>query len=592
MFGTPRGTRWRAGAALVVASLICGGAGPAWSAPGQVAQPGSEGSAGAETGASAVVWRGAKQVTDSADLPGSGNWGNYPVLAAGSDARRATATWIRRGAVQASASNNGRKWTAPARVSANGFRAIYPAVAVSADGLRVTAAWEQWPKGNPEWSSRRVAAAVSTDGGRTWAALTVLSDGGGKRPQIATSVDGERIVAVWTQFSGDDWRVMASSSADGGDTWTKPAELGQSADDPPQLVMSDDGARAVAVWKGPSGVGLLSAATADGGSSWQLSQVFGGLVGLFDVAASADAATVFLAANTDVVGSADVLSTGVTLWSSTDGGATWGDWQDISDGGFVPALGVSASGRAIVLASAAGDPSCEVQRDKACVLTVSTSTDGGISWSAARAISRDDGNDDFPYSVEVSYDGSTSTVLWREEVPQGEDFRVVGYDSATSTDGGQTWGPPSIFPRTAREIAGSPPGKPLIATSAVRDIAVSGDGTRVIALSTLQTTMRKQAVSASVGRVLPARAYVSVNPRKQRAALRVKIRPELGGTWQWRFRVLKKKAGSWKKLKRRYTTTGPHHTRTLNLDRGRYRVKARPGHGYAGATSRTIRLRR
>ena len=95
------------------------------------------------------------------------------------------------------------------------------------------------------------------------------------------------------------------------------------------------------------------------------------------------------------------------------------------------------------------------------------------------------------------------------------------------------------------------------------------------------------------------RTRVVAKAKKRRNVLRVRIRPDLGPTKQWKFTVKKKrKSGSWRALKKRkggvkvYRTKGRKHVRVLNLPKGRYKVRSRPARGYGADTSRVVRLKR
>jgi len=86
----------------------------------------------------------------------------------------------------------------------------------------------------------------------TWTTPQTLSQMGqdyhGHR--LAASADGTRVTGVWSLDDGTDWRVQTASSSDTGATWTTPQTLsdpGQNADSP-QVVTSSDGRRPMALW--------------------------------------------------------------------------------------------------------------------------------------------------------------------------------------------------------------------------------------------------------------------------------------------------------------------------------------------------------
>ncbi|MGB7980661.1 MAG: right-handed parallel beta-helix repeat-containing protein [Candidatus Nanopelagicales bacterium] len=73
--------------------------------------------------------------------------------------------------------------------------------------------------------------------------------------------------------------------------------------------------------------------------------------------------------------------------------------------------------------------------------------------------------------------------------------------------------------------------------------------------------------------------------------LHVNVNPNMGKGY-WKFKVQRRKAdGTWKHVKTR-RTLGSKETRSLNLPKGRYRVIVLAKYNYAGATSRTVYLKR
>jgi hypothetical protein len=92
--------------------------------------------------------------------------------------------------------------------------------------------------------------------------------------------------------------------------------------------------------------------------------------------------------------------------------------------------------------------------------------------------------------------------------------------------------------------------------------------------------------------VTPKRPKVKVKAKNRRSRLFVDIDPNLRGRKAWRFQVQKKAKRTWRLLPRTYRTKGLKETRTLDLKKGTYRVRVKPGNGYAAATSRRVRLKR
>jgi sugar lactone lactonase YvrE len=79
--------------------------------------------------------------------------------------------------------------------------------------------------------------------------------------------------------------------------------------------------------------------------------------------------------------------------------------------------------------------------------------------------------------------------------------------------------------------------------------------------------------------------------------LKVRVRPEPSSKKQWKFKVLKKKGGKFVALKKKgkvkvYRTKTAKHTKTLNLKKGKYKVKVLKKRGYTGSTSKVVKLKR
>lgn len=84
---------------------------------------------------------------------------------------------------------------------------------------------------------------------------------------------------------------------------------------------------------------------------------------------------------------------------------------------------------------------------------------------------------------------------------------------------------------------------------------------------------------------------VKVKAVSGRSKLHVDVNPDKGNGY-WTFRVQRRAANhSWRTLKT-YRTKGAHETRTVDLEKGTYRVRVKAKYGYQGVTSGAVRLRR
>ena len=124
-------------------------------------------------------------------------------------------------------------WDAPITLSLLGGTAAKPQLVT--DGTTITATWE-----SSDGSTFRIQASSSTDGGTTWSTPADLSAAGQGAfyPQLVT--DGTTITATWQRVDGSGFRIQASSSTDGGTTWSTPADLSAAAPGEPELAAPDE----------------------------------------------------------------------------------------------------------------------------------------------------------------------------------------------------------------------------------------------------------------------------------------------------------------------------------------------------------------
>lgn len=165
--------------------------------------------------------------------------------------------------------DGGKTWTAPVRV--DGGRPAYHFSAgdarVIAEGDAVYAIWARPGKG--PHGSGPLAAARSTDGGKTWAAAGSPSEGspfGRRFPALAISKGV--VHAVWLDRENKS-KVLASFSADGARTWSKPATLDPDACECcwNAALAGADGA-VYALYRGRNPRDMDAVVSRDGGKTW------------------------------------------------------------------------------------------------------------------------------------------------------------------------------------------------------------------------------------------------------------------------------------------------------------------------------------
>ena len=194
---------------------------------------------------------GVSNWSTSVPLSEAGQAASRPQVTASTNGTRLTAAWQRFDGSfdriqSATSSDAGVNWTpVPVTHSAAGSDAYDPQIVGSDDGVNVTISW---PREDPN-SSYLIETASSDDGGGSWNSARLLSDNTQEAydPAVATSADGRRVLAAWSQSDGTDFRIQSSIrliqtapgapravTAAAGDglltaSWTPPADDGNSA---------------------------------------------------------------------------------------------------------------------------------------------------------------------------------------------------------------------------------------------------------------------------------------------------------------------------------------------------------------------------
>jgi len=172
--------------------------------------------------------------------------------------------------------DGGKSWTAPVRV--DGGRPAYHFGAgdarVAAFGDEVFALWALPGKG--PHGSGPLAAARSTDGGKTWSPASSPSEGsdfGRRFPALAVSSGA--VVAVWLDRKANS-KVLASRSTDGARTWSAPATLDPDACECCWNAALAPGDGAVyALYRGKNPRDMDMVVSRDGGRTWGKPSVAG-----------------------------------------------------------------------------------------------------------------------------------------------------------------------------------------------------------------------------------------------------------------------------------------------------------------------------
>jgi hypothetical protein len=324
-----------------------------------------------------------------------------------------------------SASASGTTWSTPVDLSAAGQNAFRPQVAVDGSG-NLIAVWER-----DDGDNEIIQASTSTNGGVTWSTPVNLSAAGQNASDPQLTVDGSaNVTAVWARSDGSNPIIQASTSTNGGVTWSTPVDLsaaGASAFNPQVAV--DGSGNLTAVWRrADQGFATIQAATStDGGATWSTPvDLSAANQNAFNPQVAVDGS-----GNLTAVWSQDVGSDGIIQASrSTDGGVTWSTPVNLS------AAGQNASDPQLTVDGSA-NVTAVWARDNGSnpIIQASTSTNGGVTWSTPVNVSAG-GQDAFYPQVTVDGSGNLTAVWYR---PDGFNFIV---QASTSTDGGATWSTP------------------------------------------------------------------------------------------------------------------------------------------------------
>ncbi len=192
------------------------------------------------------------------NLSSAGQTAQFPQISLSSDGASATAVWERGNgsnviiqSASATITGNTATWATSIDLSVAGQNSTAPQISISSDGTKATAVWDRYNGSNHIIQS---ASATITGNTATWSTPSNLSGAGqnASRPQISISSDGGKAVAVWERFNGSNFIIQSSTATIAGNTaiWSTPNNLSELGADAnlPQVSLSDDGSKATAVW--------------------------------------------------------------------------------------------------------------------------------------------------------------------------------------------------------------------------------------------------------------------------------------------------------------------------------------------------------
>lgn len=177
-----------------------------------------------------------------------GNAGNIDAFVSGS---AIAVVWARddgssRRVQATSSSDEGRTWGTPVTLSPPGSDAYGPKVLL--EGSTITAFWYR-----TTGADVITQATTSTSLGAAWAAPVTLPTGAGNAVEPSVVLIDSMITAAWKQWDGNNYRVRASTSTDGGRIWTQPVTLSAAGRDAFQPRVFRNGSVALVSWSRDDG---------------------------------------------------------------------------------------------------------------------------------------------------------------------------------------------------------------------------------------------------------------------------------------------------------------------------------------------------
>jgi LPXTG-motif cell wall-anchored protein len=332
----------------------------------------------------------------------------------------------------ATSTDSGATWGSAAAVGSGGDYAYRPTIASSSSGL-LAVTWVEDVAG-----SQAIYVATSADQGSTWSAAIAL-------PTISTSVDSPVIASSnsngFTVVWKEDFDKVASSSADGGLTWSPASVLSQNLNSYGDASVVPTGIdNVVAIFIEFNGndneYSIQSARSADGGVTWAakvaVTPAWSGGLGngryVIGVSPSTDSVVAFWTHG--LPGFTD----GLFAATSSNGGASWGSTIQVV--GPVDELSefrvqvVSPTTAGVLWYHWAGPSSA---------IAYSTVAVGAASASAPVVINPD-GSAYYDRLPSLATFGDIRVATWLQ---LGDSPALSGYYVSASCDAGATWNAPA-----------------------------------------------------------------------------------------------------------------------------------------------------
>ena len=392
-----------------------------------------------------------------------------------------------------------------------------PQVAMSASGTTAVAVWKL------EMGATSILQTRWFNNG-SWGPLQQIgSDVAAADPEVDITDDGHTALVVWRNGTGADRVIRAAWGHDG--AWDAPNSLTSAGTDSvtPDVDLSGDGSRAVAIWRRYAGGVYSVEATEWAGSTWSPPQ-------WLSASAQTSSAEVGVTDTGAVAAWIEVRGGTYRVLSSRRSAGNWSQESVLSPAGsnaYTPMLVTRGSAASLVWSREVGG-----------IRIVEASADSGSGWSAVQVLSRP-GESSYDPHVSVSSDTASAMAVWT--VATGLDRKVTGSRYANGV-----WEAPGDISAVS-QLAGNPVihvdsaatsgvgfwrgrdgNVALLRTTRVTDQADGGTGPvtgpkRPAAVSRLRTHITKSHVRVTWRSAADATSYRVVLKKRGKDGSRVRV---------------------------------------------------------------------
>ena len=285
-------------------------------------------------------------------------------------------------------------------------------------GQNIYTVWTDFTPGNYEIFFRR-----SADGGATWYAARKLTNSVGTSLNPAIAVSGPNVYVVWMENPGLDPEIHIRKSTDGGETWGTARNLSNNAGISQYPRLAVNGSEVYVVWQDetPGKACVFIRTSTDGGATWNAARrLSNNIGGAFTPRIALDSPNVYVVWQDHTSGTAEVY-----FRTSTDGGLTWAAARKVSNNAgasCTPDIAVSGTNVYVVWNDdTPGNYEIHFRR----------STDGGATWLTVQRLTNNAGASAEPV---IAVNGPTILVVWHDDTPGVNEifWRITG-------DRGATW---------------------------------------------------------------------------------------------------------------------------------------------------------